>query len=172
MPVHLVATVIAPDQPGIVEHLSQTIADAGASWLGSRMTRLAEEFAGIVEISAPEATAGSLAAALRALDAQGMRVQVKTSATPTTNGGKTHLLNLELTGDDRPGIVREIAHALARRGVNVHELETRVESAAMSGDPLFRANARLEVPGEIAAEDLAEELEKIAHDVMVDLTGA
>ena len=36
-------------------------------------------------------------------------------------------------GPDRPGIVRDISHALARHHVNIEELETEVASAAMSG---------------------------------------
>jgi glycine cleavage system regulatory protein len=73
-------------------------------------------------------------------------------------------------GNDRPGIVREIAQALARRGVNVDELATGCESAPMSGEVLFRATARLDVPEDVTLESLGEELEKIAADLMVDLT--
>ena len=54
MAVQLVLTVIAQDEPGIVETLSQTVSDHGANWLGSRMARLAGEFAGIVEVSVPD----------------------------------------------------------------------------------------------------------------------
>ena len=39
----------------------------------------------------------------------------------------------------------------------------------MSGNKLFRASARLEVPNETSPEELAEALEKIAPDLMVDL---
>lgn len=170
MSTHLVVTIIARDGPGIVEQLSQAIAQAGGSWLGSRMTRLAGEFAGIVEIRVPDAASEALIDALNALDAHGMRLQVQRS-TPLADGDDgTYTLNFELTGDDRPGIVSDVSQTLASRRVNVHELVTRVESAAMSGHLLFRASARLEVPNEVAPEELAQELEKIAPDVIVDLT--
>lgn len=170
MSVHLILTVIARDQPGIVEALSQAISDHGANWLGSRMARLAGEFAGIVEVSAPDAEASELTLALRSLESEGLRIQIEQSRTAESAAAGTRTLNLELVGNDHPGIVREIAQALARRGVNVDELSTGCESAPMSGEVLFRARARLQVPADVTLESLADELEKIASDLMVDLT--
>ena len=170
MSVHLVLTVIARDKPGIVEAISLAVSDHGANWLGSRMARLAGEFAGIVEVSAPEAGASKLTLALRALESEGFRIHIEqSSADPSATAG-ARTLNLELVGNDRPGIPREVAQALARRNVNVDELSTGCESAPMSGEVLFRATARLQVPADVTVESLAEELEKIASDLMVDLT--
>ena len=148
MPVHLVLTVIARDKPGIVEALSQAVSDHGANWLGSRM----------------------LALALRGLESEGLRIQIEQSSAPESAAAGTRTLQLELVGNDRPGIVREIAQALARRGVNVDELSTGCESAPMSGEALFRTTARLEVPADVTLESLGTELEKIASDLMVDLS--
>ena len=167
---HLVLTVIARDQPGVVEALSQAVAEQEANWLGSRMARLAGEFAGIVEVSVPTDNAAALRDALTALEARGLRVLIQESIRRTDSGAGWRRLHLELVGNDRPGIVREISQALARRGVNVDELETSCESAAMSGDALFRATADLDVPEGLTLESLGEELEKIAADLMVDLT--
>ncbi len=170
MSVHLVFTVIAADKPGVVELLAQTVADHGANWLGSRMARLAGEFAGIVEVDVPEASADALSVALAALDRDGLRVQLGRSERSEPASGEWLPLHLELVGDDRPGIVHDISQALARRGVNVSELVTRCESAPMSGEALFRATASLLLPSGATIEELREDLEKIAHDLMVDLT--
>ena len=170
MSVHLVLTVIARDKPGIVEALSQAVSDHGANWLGSRMARLAGEFAGIVEVSVPDAEASVLAVALRGLESQGLRIQIEQSSALESAAAGTRTLRLELVGNDRPGIVREVAQTLARRGVNVDELSTGCESAPMSGEVLFRATARLQVPVDVTLESLADDLEKIASDLMVDLT--
>ena len=165
---HLVLTVVARDQPGIVEALSQAVTDHGANWLGSRMARLGGEFAGIVEVQVPRDGLTALREALEALGESGLRVQV-TESDPIAPAADRQRLQLEVVGHDRPGIVLEISAALARHGVNVDELETRCESAAMAGDPLFRATARVEVPAELEIDALGEELEKIASDLMVDL---
>jgi glycine cleavage system regulatory protein len=59
---------------------------------------------------------------------------------------------------------------LAERGVNVEELESEVSSAPMSGERLFRARARLRVPPTLGLADLRASLEKLAGELMVDLT--
>jgi glycine cleavage system regulatory protein len=164
----LVLTVMGPDRPGLVEALSSAVAGHGANWLESRMAHLAGHFVGLLRVSVPEAQIGALRSALRALEGSGLRVLVETGETPEP-GPDDRLLALELVGLDRPGIIRDISRALALRGVNVEELDTCCESAPMSGETLFRARARLRVPAG-RAEELRSALEKIASELMVDLT--
>src|SRR5690606_30175053 len=71
---HLVLTVIAEDQPGLVERLAQCIADHGGNWLESRMSRMAGQFAGILRVAVPSEAHAALTAALQGLQAQGIRV--------------------------------------------------------------------------------------------------
>jgi glycine cleavage system regulatory protein len=77
---------------------------------------------------------------------------------------------LEIVGQDRPGIVRQISHVLAGYGVNVEELHTECASAAMSGETLFRARAKLSLPAQCNTAELRRRLEKIAGDLIVDIT--
>ena len=77
---------------------------------------------------------------------------------------------LEIVGQDRPGIVHQISHALATHGVNVEELNTECASAAMTGETLFKAQAKLNIPELCNLAELRNELEKIAEDLIVDLT--
>jgi glycine cleavage system regulatory protein len=163
----LTLTLIGRDRPGLVDALALRIADAGGSWQESRMARLAGQFAGILLVEMPEAAVDGLIGSLRALDAEGLHV------TAERGGGDPpapqHTLNLELVGHDRPGIVREIAHALAGRGVNIEELETEVTTGSFSGEALFRATARLSAPVELATHELRATLETIANELMVDV---
>lgn len=73
-------------------------------------------------------------------------------------------------GQDHPGIVRDVAQVLARRGINIEELTTERSSAPMSSEMLFSAKARLQVPAELDLAGLRADLERLAHDLMVDLT--
>ena len=77
---------------------------------------------------------------------------------------------LELVGSDRPGIVREITSALARANVNVEEFFSEVVSAPMSGETLFKATARLQLPDRCDVAALKKDLEKIAADLFVDVS--
>ena len=78
-------------------------------------------------------------------------------------------LRLDLVGQDRPGIVRDISAGLAAIGVNVAELSTECTSAPMSGEVLFNASALLHLPVERTLEELRDAMEKIASDLMVDI---
>jgi glycine cleavage system regulatory protein len=165
----LVLTVIGADRPGLVEALSKTIADHGASWLESRMAHLAGHFAGLLRVSVAEARAAELADALRALEARGLRVIVEAARGDGPDRSAPRL-RLELVGLDRPGIVREISRAIAQRGVNVEEFESNTSSAPMSGETLFHVEAWLRLPRDGDPDELRGALEKLANELMVELS--
>ncbi len=168
MSTSLVLTVIGPDRPGLVEALSETVADHQGSWLESRMARLAGQFAGILRVGVPEEQVDALTVALQSLRPEGLQVGV-TRTQPEPPGADVREIRLEIIGSDRPGIVHEISEALADRGINVDELRTEIMSAPMSGELLFLANADLLVPLDLNLEMLRKDLEALAHELMVDV---
>ena len=164
----LVITVIGKDRPGLVEAVAVVVADHGGSWVESRMSRLAGQFAGILRVSVPDANVDELGTALLGLEAGGLHVHVERGDEEPVEEGRA--MTLELVGGDRPGIIRKVSEALAAQGVNVEELSTECEGAPWSGDTLFRANARLRAPLSVAPERLRESLEALGADLMVDIT--
>lgn len=164
---HLVLTVIAADQPGLVERLAGCVAAHGGNWLESRMARMAGQFAGIVRVDVPGEAHGALIRELEALSAQGIRVQL--AASGSEPGGRFTSIRLELVGNDRPGIVRDITRVLAEQGVNLENLLTEVAPAPMSGELLFTAEAMLAVLESLELEQLQARLETLADDLMVEL---
>jgi glycine cleavage system regulatory protein len=168
MTTSLVVTVIGSDRPGIVNLLSDVAQRFGASWSGSRMASLAGQFAGMVHFEVAEANAEPLANALRALVSSGLHVVIAHGEANTVPAARRKV-KLELVGNDRPGIVRDLSGALARRRVSIEELHTEVVSAAMSADPLFRVQALLAMPETLSAGELKVELEALANEMMVDI---
>lgn len=168
MPTSLVLTVLGEDRPGLVEALSHIIAAHEGNWLESRMAHLAGQFAGILRASVPEGNAAALRTALQGLASHGLQVVVARSTDELAP--EARWLMLDLVGNDHPGIVRDLAHTLAQRGINIDELQTACTSAPMTGGMLFKATARLRVPQEVAVADLQTSLEQLAHDLMVDIT--
>lgn len=164
---HLVLTVIAPDQPGLVERIAQCIAAHGGNWLESRMSRMAGQFAGILRVAVPAEGYDELVESLQALNAQGIRVLVAQSGIEPSCTWKPILL--DLVGNDRPGIVRDITRLLAEQGVNLESLTTEVAPAPMSSEPLFHAEALLAVPLTLSLDVLRDKLENLADDLMVEL---
>ena len=165
----LVMTVLGRDRTGLVESIARLVSEHGGNWLESRMCRLGGEFAGIVRVTVPAANQAALTQALQALEAQGLGVVVRSDELAPAAPAR-RVTTLELVGHDRPGIVRQITRALAAQGVNVEELATELVSAPMSGELLFKARATLFIPETCNLAALRRELEKIATDLMVDVT--
>ncbi len=163
----LILTVIGPDRPGLVRALAQSVAAHGGSWLESRMARLAGQFAGIVLVEAPE----TLLAELHALENEGLRIVVHPGEiSPGTSSGER--LAVEVVGNDRPGIVRDVARVLAAHGVNIEELTTGVVSGSFSGETLFKATAFVRAPNAAAVAAIRAGLEFLGNEMMVDIRPA
>jgi glycine cleavage system regulatory protein len=164
----LVMTVIGSDRPGLVDSVASIVAEHGGNWLASRMSRLGGQFAGIVQVDVPDKNAQSLMDALKALHARGLTIVVHSDQPQSVAARQTNIL--EIVGQDRPGIVRQISHTLAEFGVNVEELHTECSSAAMSGETLFKARAVLNIPASCNVSELRHKLERIAADLIVEIS--
>ncbi len=162
----LVLTLIGPDRPGLVEAVAEPVASLGGNWLESRMAHLAGQFAGILRVEVPDGNEPALRQALERLAERGLRVVVAASPRPAAPPPQ-RAMQLDLTGLDRPGIVREIARALAERGVNIEELQTDRVTAAMSGEQLFRSRARILLPPGADKAELRARIERLATDLVV-----
>ena len=73
-------------------------------------------------------------------------------------------------GNDRPGIVRELSAAIANAGGNVEELTTGLESAPMSGHPMFRAHGVISIPENAETAVLTAAIESLGGDLTVDVS--
>lgn len=165
----LVLTLIGADRPGLVEAVADVVAKSGGNWLESRMAHLAGKFAGILRVEVPADKAAGVLSALANLEAQGLKVVGEPAkASPATQAGGRSL-DLDVVGLDRPGIVRELSQLLASSGANVEELATDRISAAMSGEMLFVAKARVQLPSSADLAGLRSSLERLANDLMVEI---
>lgn len=99
----------------------------------------------------------------------GPRITVERSSGPSPVMSY-RTLELQLVSHDRPGIVRDVTEALNQLGANIEEFSTGVESAPFTGETMFRATARLHVPDDVTREEVQTTLERLADEMMVDLT--
>ncbi|RLA40486.1 MAG: glycine cleavage system protein R [Gammaproteobacteria bacterium] len=178
---HLLAlTVITNDRPGVVELLAATITQNHGNWLESSMSHLAGKFAGILLVSVADHDRDALMDALEALAASGLRITIENAAlsmeeskdhTCSKHSSKTpsgQKVGISVTSNDRPGIVGEITKILANQSVNVEELSTYCDNAAMSGEALFHLRASLDLPVNLGPEDLQLSLEGLSDDLIVE----
>ena len=168
MQCYLIMTVLGSDRPGLVSSLAATVARHGGNWLESRMARLAGQFAGIVRIECPAAAVDALLHELRTPGIAGLTVQAVREAAVEESSRRT--LTVDVLGHDRPGIVRELTTAIATAGGNVEELTTNLESAPMSGQPMFRACGVISIPENAATSELVAAIESLGGDLTVDVS--
>lgn len=164
----LVLTVIARDRPGLIKALSETIARYGGNWVDSSMARLGGEFAGILRVSMPAAAGNALEAALAKLSEDGITVSIRKGET-LAEPRPGRRVRLELTGVDHPGIIHGISTALSALDINIDDLETRVFTGSMSGEPMFEAKAEIVLPDTVEEATLRAKLETLARDLVVDV---
>jgi glycine cleavage system regulatory protein len=164
----LIVTAIGGDRPGIVSMLSDRAQGFGANWAGSRMTNLAGQFAGMVHLEVPTPNAEPLMQALRGLESSGLRVVIEKVETPPAPAGR-RMVKLELTGLDRPGIVRQLSRTLAEIGVSIDDLHTEIVNDGPSGEHLFKMKALLVVPESLPNETLRHSLDALANEMTIDI---
>jgi glycine cleavage system regulatory protein len=163
----LVLTVLCDDRPGVVEQLAQTISTHHGNWLESRMAQLAGKFAGILQIAVDENHQQELRTALNNLGSKGFKIVIENAV--SHNKPDCREFSFSVVGNDRPGIVREIAQAFAVRHINMGELETACSSMPWSGEPLFEATGIIEVPKTVDMNELYDFLDKMADELAVDI---
>ena len=165
--IDLVLTLIGPDHPGIVDSVSEVVAAHGGNWLESRMAHLAGKFAGVLCVEVAEEQAAALEEALGRLEVSGLKVIVERSAPVETP--RPHVMEIELLGLDRPGLVHEVSALLAAHGINVEELDTDRAPAAHSGDRMFHAHIRVIIPETVDVAAVGQGMERLAGDLMVEI---
>jgi glycine cleavage system regulatory protein len=131
----VILTFMAKDRSGLVEKLSETVAEEGGNWLESRMAHLAEKFAGIARIEIPGDKVSSLKNALKALDSEGFHLVVEEAMFDASVRGP--VFNPDLVGPDQPGILRDVSRCLARLGVSVEEMATEVRGGPRRWQPFL-----------------------------------
>ena len=168
MNARVILVVTGSDRPGLTKALADAVHAAGGNWLESHLSRLGGKYVGSVLVELDAAALPALEAEVGKVDASGLRVSLVAADQETLSGGDT--LTVELVGQDHPGIVREVTTVLAALGVNIDSLTTNTEHGAWSGEPLFRAEARVSLPQGVGRNEIQAALEAISGEVMVDFT--
>jgi glycine cleavage system regulatory protein len=164
----LVVSIVGADRQGIVSSLAERAQRFGANWAASRMTRLAGEFAGMVHLEVPRENADALANALRDLASSGLQVVVARSDGANV-ASSLRVVELELVGEDRLGIVSNLTKLLPGRGISIESIHTDIVRSGVSGKQTFKVEAHLLVPKSVSVEALQQEVGSLAREMMLDI---
>jgi glycine cleavage system regulatory protein len=164
----LVLTVVGSDRAGLVAAVADVVDAHGGNWENSQLAELAGAFAGIIEVSVPPAHVERMREALGTIEG------LLTIALPTAAGTNVAAIarhfSFRVLGNDRPGIVREVTSTLSVRGVSIERMTTETRDAAMAGGRLFEASIVASVPASVDVDELAQDLERLATEIQVDVT--
>lgn len=164
----MVISVLGNDSPGLVKSLSKIIVAHNGDWIESQMASLAGKFAGILRVDLPAEQLIDFQAALQNAQSLGLSVIFEESSHAGTTPAENQF-EIELIGQDQPGIVHRISSVLAQIHANVDELQTEVIEASMSGEKLFKANIKLHIASDVKAGEIRELLEELANELIVDI---
>ena len=163
----VILSAVGSDRPGLTQALAAAVLGAGGNWLESHLSHLGGKYVGSVLVDIEEDRLPELKDAVRQVDASGLHVSMVAAGEQEKSDG--YPLSIEVVGQDRPGIVREVTAVLSRLGANIEDFASSTEKSAWSGEPLFRAEAKVRVPPEVSFEQVQSALEAISGEIMVDL---
>lgn len=163
---HLVISFVGQDKPGLVDKLSNLVKSHQGNWQNSSLHHLAGTFAGVIEVTATPENIAALNNALMAFADLKVITEITTPAIETPTSAS---LTLELTANDRSGIVQDIASVIHKQGGNLMKLVSKQGAAPHTGQMMFNAKAQITV-AESHIDELVEALEGIENDLMVDIS--
>jgi glycine cleavage system transcriptional repressor len=168
---YLVLTAIGPDRPGLVAEVTHYLTERGANVEDSRMAVLGGDFGILVLVSGPAARIAKIEDDHGALsDKTGLSVMLRRTKSPEEHR-RAAVIPCLVTAEaiDREGIVRAVASALHAVGVNIVSLETTAFDAPVTGSPLFRLEARVDVPHSTGIAKVRRAMEDVATAENLDV---
>lgn len=168
MSTSLVLTISAHDRPGIMSRLSATITNNNANWLESRMARLAGQFVGIVCLECKKDDEAELRASLEKLHDEGIHIHILGQGELSDYPFTRHM-RIDIFGNDRPGIVTQLTRAISCAGANIEEINTSIESAAMSGQNIFHACGTICLPDNCDDSTVIDAIEALSDDLTIEI---
>lgn len=164
----LVLTIVGDDRAGLVAAVAEVIDAHGGNWENSQLAELAGAFAGIVEVSVAPDRADALREALSQIE--GLVTVAVPGRGQATDASPARRVSFEVLGNDHPGIVRELSSTLSAQGVSIERMTSETRDAPQAGGRLFDAAITAVVPSSVDIAELVAELERLAHELQVDVT--
>jgi glycine cleavage system transcriptional repressor len=170
MSFELVITAVGPDRPGIASDVTGYIHAAGANLADTRMVNLRGQFALLALV---EGSPEVLEEVKKRLNEASSKIQLTidfSGASPKSSAVREGVpFKLKTYSMDQPGIVHRITSYLRDQGVNVEELETRLESAPFMGTPVFTMEILMVVPKKVSVKTLRSALETLGDELNCDI---
>lgn len=167
---YVVLTLTGTDRIGIVEHVTELLLKYGTNVEASRMAHLGGEFAMLLYVSIPQNRLPDLTEGVRVLQDEGFQVSTKSTEMSSSAAYAGWVpYEVKVTGADHEGIIYNVTHHLAERGINIETMDTNLTQAPMSGTPLFTMSAIVVVPPDLTSSEIRRNLERVGDELNVNV---
>lgn len=168
---HFAVTIIGKDRPGIVADTAEILYRLGCNVEDSSCTMLGGDFAMILIVSHQKPfVKARLAEEFRSLQGLGLSVYVRALHEDEVcyRSPQGELCLVSVYGSDRPGIVYRVTRALAERGVNITDLNTRL--IGTKDEPVYVLMLEAALPEGLTIENAEGLLEKLKKELNVEIS--
>ena len=170
-PNYLVLSTLGPDRPGLVADVTDYITSRGGNVEESRMMVLGAEFGMLVLVSGTEEVVAKIAKDALDLGTKiGAGVLTRRTKSPEEHRRGVGIpCSVKAEALDHEGIVRAVALAISKLGINIVSLETTAYNAPITGSPLFRLEARVDVPQGVPMAQLRKTMVEVGQRENLDI---
>jgi len=162
---NLIISFISLDRPGLVDKISNIVRQHNGNWQSSSLNHMSGYFTGAIEVAVEASKSQALINALNEIE--GLESNIKVSDNGLNLAQPS--IVLELTANDREGIIQEVSSIIHKQGGNLIKVVSDTETAPHSGQELFKAKVTVSVNSE-QIDNLTDAIESLADDLMVDVT--
>ena len=164
----LVVSALGTDRPGLVNTLTEAIAECGGNINDSRMTVLGGEFAIIMLLAGSWDAIAKIENLLPRLQDK-LKLTIISKRTELRKGlGNALSYMVEVVAMDHPGIVHEVANFFSNRRVNIEDLNTASYPAPHTGTPMFSMTMTISVPAEMSIAALRGDFMDMCDELNLD----
>ncbi|MBW8189600.1 hypothetical protein K0504_01015 [Neiella marina] len=157
-----IASLMGKNRPGLLKDLAEKTHEVGGKWLTSKVNHLDDQISALIKIALPETQVQPLKDIFSAEPA--MCVVFSDGDIETA---PSTLMEMVVDANDRAGLVNEITQMLDNECVELVDMDCQRVGIAELGRSVFTARLKLKVPNGHNGEKLAEDLERIAGDMVV-----
>ena len=159
----IIITAIGKDRPGLVNKITSIINSNNGNIENSKMIKIDDQFAIIINFS----LSGDI------LDIEAELNDIKKLSFFCKKTNEDHMTrkidkNYLIKGADDQGIIDRISNYFKDKNINITEMETFIESAPITGAPLFNMSINIKI-NESDSEKIKYDLLDICKNLNLDL---
>ena len=160
----IVITAIGNDKPGLVKKITSIVNSNNGNIENSKMIKIENQFAIIMDcnISSNIEKIEDELNSFKDLKISYKKIQ-------HSNFSKKTITTYLMKGADDQGIINTISEYFTKNNINIIEVDTYIESAPITGSPLFNMKIIVEYISTISKNHINKEISKICKNLNLDI---